>query len=264
MTDSILTTLGAGSGIDTGKLVTDLVGAARSPRQKSIDARETVNTARLTGLATLASAATTLADGARTRLHALADADVPAFVEDLVTALNDLRGQLGDATRVGATGIAGPLSGDAGARALARTLSGFAGATVPDSSLRLTDIGIATARDGTLTLDSAKLAGAIAADPVKVKQLLGVGTVAPTGIGATLQAVKTAMTGTLGALTVSKGIYTRAAAAIRRDRTRLDTDMTTLGDRLTKSYAAMDKQIAAIKASQAYLTQQVAVWTKSA
>ena len=260
MADSVLTTLGAGSGIDTRKLVADLTAATRQPRERVIVARETANTARLGALAQLSSGVTTIADSARTRLRTLADADVPTFVEDLVGALNELRDQLNTATQANA-GSTAPLGADNGARALARALGGFVGAAVAGSSLRLTDLGVATARDGTLTLDSARLAASIATDPAAVKALLGVGSAAPTGLGSALQTLKTTMTGSRGVLGQSKSVYARATAAITRDRARLDTDMATMTDRLTTSFSAMDRQVAAIKASQAYLTQQVAMWT---
>ena len=256
METSILSSLGAGSGIDSAKLVGDLVGAARSPRQKSIDARDVSNSARLTTIGQLSSGISTFADGARTRLRTLADADIPSFVEDLVAAFNDLRGQLSAASQPGAA-----LAGDAGARSFARALSALTGTPVDGTSLRLVDLGISTARDGTLVLDATKLAARITADLPGVRSLLGVGSLAPTGIAAALQTLKVAMTGSQGALAQSRTIYNRAAATITRDRERLQSDMTTLTDRLTRSFSAMDRQVAVIKASQAYLTQQVAIWT---
>lgn len=257
MVDSVLTTLGAGSGIDTRRLVADLTAAARSPRSRAIDSRDAVNIARLSAIAQLSNGVATIADSARGRLRTLADADIPTFVEDLVSALSEVRTQLNAATRATATTPA-PLSADNGARALSRLLGAFAGGTVAGSTLRAIDIGISTARDGTLALDGDKFARAFAADPVGVKALLGVGTAVPSGLGATLQTLRTA---TVAALVPSKAIYSRATTAITRDRERLETDMTTMTDRLTSGFTAMDRQVAAIKASQAYLTQQVAIWT---
>ena len=265
MTDSVLTTLGVGSGIDTRKLTADLVSSARSGRQTAIDTRAVTNAARLGALSTLSSDLKTLAEGTATRLRTLADADIVSFVDDLVEATNSLRGQLNAATRVGALGGAGgSLTGDAGARALGRALSSLAGTTVVGTTTlsRLADIGISTARDGTLSVDHAKLASLIASDLPGVKALLGVGTPVATGIARALADMRTAMTGPQGSLTRSKSVYDRATTAIVRDRARLDGDMTTLNDRLVGSFTAMDKQVALIKASQAYLTQQIAAWNK--
>ncbi len=265
MIDSVLTTLGVGSGIDTRKLTADLVASARAGRQTAIDTRAASNSARLGALATLSSDLKTVAEGTATRVRTLADGDIVSFVDDLVESVNSLRGQLNDATRVGALGEAGgSLTGDAGARALGRALSSLAGTSIAGTTTiaRLADIGISTARDGTLSVDHARLASVIASDLPGVKALLGVGTPVATGIARTLAELRTAMTGTQGALTRSKSVYDRASAAIVRDRTRLDSDMTALNDRLVGSFTAMDKQVALIKASQAYLTQQIAAWNK--
>ena len=265
MTDSVLTTLGVGSGIDTRKLTADLVASARAGRQTAIDTRAATNSARLGALATLWSDLRNVAEGTGTRLRTLADTDIVSFVDDLVESLNSLRGQLTEATRTGLPGeVSGSLTGDAGARALGRALSALAGSNVAGTTTfaRLADIGISTARDGTLSIDHAKLASVIASDLPGVKALLGVGTPVATGVARTLAELRAAMTGTAGALTRSKSVYDRASAAIVRDRAKLDGDMTALNDRLVGNFTAMDKQVALIKASQAYLTQQIAAWNK--
>ena len=261
---SILSNFGAGSGIDTKALVTNLTGATRAPRQSAINARSSTNTARLSAIAALSSSLTAVATSTTTRARTLADADVTTFVEDLVGAVNEMRGALNDATRAAtAGGSAGTLNGDSGGRALARGLSALAGTRVTGATTfeRLSDIGVSTARDGSLTLDAAKLSAAITADPAAVKALLGIGANATTGIGRTLTTLRDAMVGSTGALTASKTGYGRAATAIAKQQARLDTDMTVLTDRLTKSFSAMDRQVATIKASQAYISQTVASWT---
>lgn len=261
---SILGSLGAGSGVDTKALVANLTGATRQPRQQAINERSAINTARLSTIAALSSSLTTVATSTTTRARTLADADITTFVEDLVGAVNELRAGLVEATR-GATagGSAGALNGDSGGRALARGLSNLAGATVGGATTykRLTDIGVSTGRDGSLALDPAKLSAAIAADPAAVKALLGIGANATTGIGRTLTSLRDAMVGSNGALAGSKAVYARAATAIAKQQSKLDTDMTVLTDRLTKSFSAMDRQVATIKASQAYISQTVAMWT---
>ena len=261
---SILSSLGAGSGIDTRALVGNLTAATRQPRQQAIDAKGAVNTARLSAIASLSSSLTTIASSVTSRARTLADADLTTFVEDLVGALNELRGGLAEATRAAtAGGQAGALNGDGGARTLARSLSSLAGASVPGATtyVRLSDVGVSTARDGSLSLDPAKLSAAIAADPAAVKALLGVGANVTTGIGRVLTTLRDAAVGANGALTLSKAGYGRAQTAIARQQAKLDTDMSVLSDRLTRSFSAMDRQVATIKASQAYITQTVAMWT---
>ncbi len=52
---SILTALGAGSGIDTGALVTSLVSASFDPKDKVLKTKEDANTAKISSLGTLTS-----------------------------------------------------------------------------------------------------------------------------------------------------------------------------------------------------------------
>ena len=59
---SILTALNAGSGIDTSALVSSLVSATREPKQTAITSRQTLNTSRISALASAASSLDTFAD----------------------------------------------------------------------------------------------------------------------------------------------------------------------------------------------------------
>src|SRR3546814_18046321 len=55
VSSSILTALGAGSGIDTASLVSSLVSATKEPRQAAITNRQTLNSARISALASASS-----------------------------------------------------------------------------------------------------------------------------------------------------------------------------------------------------------------
>ena len=59
---SILSALGANSGIDTSALVTSLVSATRDPRQSAITTQQTTNNARISALASAISSLDTFAD----------------------------------------------------------------------------------------------------------------------------------------------------------------------------------------------------------
>src|SRR4051812_28765282 len=52
---SILTTLGAGSGVDSGALVTGLVSATYDSKKSVLTGKETANTAKVSALATLSN-----------------------------------------------------------------------------------------------------------------------------------------------------------------------------------------------------------------
>jgi len=59
---SILTALGAGSGIDTSSLVSSLVSATRDPKESAITSRQSLNTSRISALASAISSLDTFAD----------------------------------------------------------------------------------------------------------------------------------------------------------------------------------------------------------
>lgn len=59
---SILTALGAGSGIDTSSLVSSLVSATREPKESAITSRQSLNSSRISALASAISSLDTFAD----------------------------------------------------------------------------------------------------------------------------------------------------------------------------------------------------------
>lgn len=59
---SILTALNAGSGIDTSALVSSLVSATREPKQTAITNQQTLNSSRISALASAISSLDTFAD----------------------------------------------------------------------------------------------------------------------------------------------------------------------------------------------------------
>ena len=261
----ILTAFGVGSGIDTTKLVSDLVAASRSGRDATIASKTTTNTARLTTISTLSSGLSDLATSAKDRLETIADTDLAQFVRDLVATVNVIRDEVNTATRAGAAGAdAGPLVSDPGTRTLARDLSQLAGKAVVSSGTyqRLSDLGVSTGRDGKLSIDETKLRAAIANDPTAVRAVLGAGNTS-TGLAASLKSLYDKTAGTNGGLKVAQSRYQRVAQTLSDDKAKLEEQMAKLSERLTKTYSAMDRQVASIKASQEYLKQQIAVWTNS-
>lgn len=120
---------------------------------------------------------------------------------------------------------------------------------------RLGDFGIVTARDGTLTVDEKILAAAVTANPDAVNALL------------------TKLTGTGGPLAVIQNDFDAAVSStgttdnLTRQRTQVATDTAALATRMTdyraslvKQYAAMEAAVAASKATQSFLTEQIKAW----
>jgi flagellar hook-associated protein 2 len=95
-------------------------------------------------------------------------------VGDFVSAYNELRTILNDATKAGiGANDAGPLRGEAGVRELQRQLARLTSTRLSNSGTisTLAEVGVRTERDGSLTLDSSRLDAVLAADPDGVEAL---------------------------------------------------------------------------------------------
>jgi flagellar hook-associated protein 2 len=99
-------------------------------------------------------------------------------VQDFVSAYNELMNMIAEQTKAGTGADAGALRGDVGVRELQHRLSQLPtqvlsnGGTGPHT---LAEIGVRTNRDGTLGVDSARLATALASDPDGVEALFNPG-----------------------------------------------------------------------------------------
>jgi flagellar hook-associated protein 2 len=95
-------------------------------------------------------------------------------VSDFVAAFNEMKNTLGSMT-----GTTGSLRSDAGIRALTQKLGAMTSTklTYPadDSPTTLAEIGVSTNRDGTLSLNSAKLAEVMAKNPNAVEAMFNPG-----------------------------------------------------------------------------------------
>jgi len=95
-------------------------------------------------------------------------------VQDFVSAYNELNAMIAAATKAGTGDEAGALRGDLGVSALQRQLAKLPTTILSSTGTgvhTLAEIGVRTNRDGTLSLDSAKLQSALAADPDGVEAL---------------------------------------------------------------------------------------------
>jgi flagellar hook-associated protein 2 len=133
----------------------------------------------------------------------------------------------------------------------------------------LSDIGIATNRDGTISLDLAKLEAALAVDPDAVEALFN-----PTrdaahseatdpGISLTLNAIKDSATAGKGTLDGLRSRLIKEADAIAANRTKTEAREDAYRSRLEKQFGSMDTRIAALRATQSYLEQQIEIWSNS-
>jgi flagellar hook-associated protein 2 len=180
-----------------------------------------------------------------------------------MTDIIDTYNQLIGIAKTDTNATTGVLRADRGVKdmiRLMRELTGRdlnAGATdgVPKT---LAELGVKTNRDGTLSLDAAVLQAALASNGPAVEKIVN------TGLGSALRQISIALTGPGGPLTASQAGYGRLQGTIAKDELKIQTATEALRERLTKQFAGMDARVSAYKATQSFLEQQIASWTKSA
>lgn len=195
-------------------------------------------------------------------------------VTDFVDTYNQVLAEL--KTETDAT--SGPLKNDYNATNLLRSLRGLtltnlttgAAAGAPTT---LAAIGVKTNKDGTLSVDQTQLTNALTKTPDAFEALFADGTGATGGgIAAALNAISTAAvsnnvtvngrTETTGLL-ASTALYTAAKAKVATAEDKVTSDTAAYQERLTKQYAASDARVAAYKATQTQLQNQIDQWNKS-
>lgn len=116
---------------------------------------------------------------------------------------------------------------------------------------RLSDIGVAVQKDGTLTLDTTKLTSAIAADYAGVTTLVStVGTAFKNGLEGVVGTKGNIAAATDSANSMIKGLTARQTALANR--------LTTIEAGYRKQFTALDTLVASMNKTSAYLTQQLA------
>ncbi|APL95273.1 flagellar hook protein [Sphingobium indicum] len=187
---------------------------------------------------------------------------------EFVDAYNTLMKALNTATSTGTDqSNAGVLNGESSIRDMKRQLSQMVSAELGGTGAyrTLNDLGVSTNRDGTLSLDTKALDKAIAADPKAITQLLNpsVRTATNIGLAGLMDSVRDNIKKDGGPLAATQGKYEKLAKELADQLDKLDMQMTNYQEQLTKVYSAMETRLSALKATQSYLQQQVALWTKN-
>lgn len=195
-------------------------------------------------------------------------ATVKDLLKDFVNAYNTLRTALNGATAAGAdVSSAGALAGDPGVRDMINKLSRLTttALTTTGTYQTLSDIGVRTNRDGTLTLDETRFDAVAKADPQAVSQMINpaVSTAATPGLAQVVNDLKTELEGTNGALAISKSKFDRLSTEYKKELEKLDTDMENYEAHLSTVYTAMGAKLTALKATQSYLEQQIQIWNNA-
>ena len=182
-------------------------------------------------------------------------------VGDFVSVYNQLKKSLSSA--------AGQSGSTTALRELERELSGLIGTVISSHPTinKLTDIGVSTTKDGLLAVDETKLAQVLAADAGAVEAMFnprrdgGRTEASDPGIAFVLDSIRDRAIGTDGVIDrVTKSLNSRKETLadqlenieIREDAYRA---------RLEKQYGSLDAKLAAFKATQTYLEQQIKMWT---
>ncbi len=182
-------------------------------------------------------------------------------VGDFVSVYNQLKKSLSSA--------AGQSGSTTALRELERELSGLIGTVISSHPTinKLTDIGVSTTKDGLLAVDETKLAQVLATDAGAVEAMFnprrdgGRTEASDPGIAFVLDSIRDRAIGTDGVIDrVTKSLNSRKETLadqlenieIREDAYRA---------RLEKQYGSLDAKLAAFKATQTYLEQQIKMWT---
>ena len=190
-------------------------------------------------------------------------ASLTQAAQDFVDTFNQVKAVIAEETNV----TDGVLKTDSAATAMMRALGALtttklatAGNGGPQT---LADIGVSTNRDGTLSFNTSTFNKAMTADPAAVEALFADGTGASGGgLSAALSAVVGKLTDKNAGLDGSTARYTKQQSDLADAKSKAGDAATMLSTRLTSQFAAMDARVAAYKATQAFMTQQIAQWTK--
>lgn len=187
-------------------------------------------------------------------------AAIGSAMQDLTSALNEIAAELGQAIDP----RTGPLARDPGALALRRQLSQLAGAEIipnaPDGAPRsLSELGLATNRDGTFRYDPAVLQRVLTGAPAGVAAFFTPGL---RGVFATIDRIarNVSVGGDPGSLGGSVARYAALRSKLADDRAKLDTQLENIRAQFIKRFAGADVRVGASRSTLSFLQNQIAAW----
>ena len=188
---------------------------------------------------------------------------ISTTMQDITSALNELVSQLKTATDP----VTGDLARDSGALALKRSLSQLAGTVVmPNAAATaprtLADLGLSTQRDGTFTLDGARLTAALKADPTGVAAMFTNGI---NGVYSTIDAVyrRAATASDPGTLAGSVTRYTTQKTQAKTTLADLANKQEALRQQFVTRFANTQTKVSASTSTLSFIQNQIAAWNKS-
>ncbi len=189
-------------------------------------------------------------------------------VQKFADAYNALAREITEQTKYDPTSkVGGPLQGDSAVGSLLGRLrgviNGVSGATA--TLTRLSDIGLQFQRDGTLTVDSAKLDGAVADLATLKKALANSDALAPANDGfmRRFASVASQALGVDGVLTTRQEGLRQLVKKNQEQQDRYEDRIERYRERLVAQFSAMDANLSKLNALQSYVTTQLAALQKS-
>ena len=183
-------------------------------------------------------------------------------VLDFVDTYNQVIGQITEQTD--------PQNGALKADYAARDLKGGLGrltqvplwtSTTRGAPTTLAELGVATSRDGTLTVKTDQLDRALRDNPQAVEAMFQDGaTSIRGGLAAAFQALADRATSTVGGLGASQARYTASKVSLDKQQQKAKDDAETMRTRLTRQFAGTDARVSAYRSAQNFLTQQIDAW----
>lgn len=181
-------------------------------------------------------------------------------VGDFVSVYNQLKKSL-----VAASSMAGATTS---LRELERELSNLVNKVLSShgSINKLSDIGISSTRDGLLSVDNAKLDKVLASDAGAVEALFNPRRdathteLSDPGIAFALDAIRDKAVGANGAIDRASKSLDAKKENLSDQLEKIEERESAYKARLEKQYGALEAKLAAFKATQSYLEQQIKLW----
>lgn len=185
---------------------------------------------------------------------------ISGFMGDFTAALNEVAAALKAATDP----QGGDLARDSGARALRQRFGQLAGSVImpnaaADAPRTLADLGLATNRDGTFRLDTARLSATLARDPEGVAAMFTTGLF---GVYATMDGLarRTTSLADPGSLGGSITRYSAQKTQVSEDLAKIAEKQEALRASLVSRFAVTDSRVGASKSTLSFLQNQIDAW----
>lgn len=188
-------------------------------------------------------------------------------VNNVVAAYNEMLASVNKATDA----ITGDLRADPAAQSLKRSLQKLSIADLTGakdgSPTTLAAIGVATNNDGTLRVDKDMLTKALASNPDAVEAMFAAGTGSDKTVGTSLPAALNRIAATAKSTTLGLGAsdkrYAEAQTVLAKEQAKVAEQTETTSTRMTQQFAASEARVAAYKAQQTFMENQIKMWTRS-